>query len=144
MEPEVLFRETVYDGKHLDHGCDDEVILLKYPLDRPFGTMRRDLHFERKKDYEATTQQRIQWYIEDKQRVSEHNHALREYLRHHRDVKFYTLLETFDVIRFIQTKKPTPFTIPIYDARFLYNDGNEKSILATDNRDFYLLKWSGS
>jgi len=104
--------------------------------------MRRDLHFERTIDHGLTNQERIERYLEDRHRVSTDNRNLREYLRHHHNVIFHTLLETFNVLEFI--KIPKTFTIPICDARFLYNDGNERSILATDNKNFYYLKWAGS
>jgi hypothetical protein len=133
---EIIFTEACY------HKCDDLIILKKYPLDRTFNTMRRDLYLERHPEDDTTYQEKIQWYIDKK-----HNHNLREFIRNNHNIEFYKLLETFGVLEFIHTNKikiPQSFKIPIYNARFLYKEGNEYSILATDNKNYYYLKWSGS
>jgi len=138
----VIFQENAWESNNpkLEHLCEDFCLLTRYPKDRTFAQMRRDVYFAA--DWWSSTQkERHADYIATRNDLKPINKELRE-LFIGKSQRLDNVLTQFRVIRFLQI--PKCFKIQITEARFLRRDGNTQKLLCADNDFYYCIDWTGS
>jgi hypothetical protein len=124
---------TTSDDKHCDFGCDAILEIRRYDKTMPFDAMRQTLSCELFDNKNS--------YIEYKNHLKLRNGELhRLFYKNKNKMNFSRVLDELNIT---WHKYPTIKTFLI-KARILRYDGNEQIILASDEQNYYLIKYSGS
>lgn len=137
-----LFSESCYnDTKHFVHYLDDLHKLYQFPKDRTFNEIRRDIYFDRCKDYMTDNSELILMYTQHKNELKEENKKFHDLFRTGKQ-KLYKVLQDFNIAEF--NNVPYHFNIDITNGRLIEYDGNTKIFVCEDENNYYSYDWSGS
>ncbi len=143
-EVTIIFKANSYDND--ESICkmygDSDLIIKRYPKDRSFKQMRRDMFFT-KKSY-SQNDLRI-FYKKSLENNSLHNQKLSELFTTRKKIWLSELLEKF-ITNVDWLNPPTCLKIDMTNAQIIgsYYDGNEQKLLCEDQSYFYYVSYGGS
>ena len=138
----LVFTESVYNTKYLEHYCDDSFSIYQYKKDRTFNEMRRDVYFESQANSLSDITDLTFCYGQQKNELKQKNKLLHDLFFNNKKIKIGKIIKDFDIVEVNQT--PNAFKKEISNGRFIFYDGNSICFLGEDDTHFYIVHWSGS
>lgn len=134
------------DDKYVNIGCDGGTQIYRFPKDKlniTFNEFRQNIYFYQQ-NWNHNKGELIKWFTEDKLTHKENNKKLHDLFYRYKKINFKKILDDFLYLHtWIGFPKRLDFNV--INARYVgINDGNEQSIVAEDELNFYYAESYGS
>ena len=131
-------------NKYCDiYGPDWSFMVRRYDRDRTLNQMRRDLYNHTYNDVYARSL-KDRGYSENRKELKNVNSELNQLIYDHKKCKLMDLVQKY-VFEERWSKIPSSLKLDVTNARMVGNyDGNAKTLLAEDDKYFYVAHHSGS